>query len=88
MSVTDIEPVVIEGIDLEGTPPCGLLTGPRRYCGRPSAYRALFGPCPKEGCSPGGRLFLCSPCLNIILTFGGFCGNCWAGNPRSYHGLC
>jgi len=82
------EITLLEGIDLDGSPPCGLLIARGWICGKPAVSRARFGPCPEPGCSPGGLLFLCTPCVKIILERGGKCGGCWQNRDVPFGGFC
>jgi hypothetical protein len=73
MSVTtEITP--IEGIDLEGTPPCQV-THNLEPCGNASAFRVVTR-CLSCGLA---TIFICTRCLNLVRVGGGRCTGCWTG---------
>ena len=64
--MTVIEVVPVEGIDLDGTPPCAVLHQQQDYtwktCGKPSVYRVI------TICMACGKSldFMCQPCLDSL----------------------
>lgn len=78
------EAVPVEGIDLDSTPPCEIITRiiPVLRCGKPSAMR-IRSTCPVHGTL---LLFVCAPCWELILYCGTNCTAC--GSPRSFGGHC
>lgn len=63
-----VEVTFLEGIDLEGAPPCVVEfvdreTGDAMPCGQPSAVRILFR-C--TGCGNGGPRFYCQECYEDL----------------------
>lgn len=74
--------VEMEDIDLTGSPPCQIITGRGKCCGKPAAHRVL-SVCP--ACGPR-RIFICPPCTRDILCYGGLCVRC--GSSRGIDGYC
>jgi hypothetical protein len=70
---TTLEIIPLEGLDLEGTPPCGCLWI-LRLCGNPSAFR-IISTCP--ACMRRGVLFICHRCHDWVKGPGAACADCW-----------
>jgi hypothetical protein len=74
-------PTVIEGTDLEKTPPCMVRkVADDSCCTRASDHRVAITAC-ERGCRPV-MIFICQPDLDLISTHGALCGDCLLGMRR------
>lgn len=81
---TTLEIVPLEGIDEEGSPPCGTHHPVTlMLCGKPSGFR-IFTTCPT--CGDSARGFICAECQVWIEEGQGTCLFCTA--PRGITGYC
>ena len=70
----EIEVIVLEGIDLEGSPPCDILTVlDGQPCGEPSVARIRIH-CPV--CQSDEDNFICQGCLDMLKRGELMCDTC------------
>lgn len=63
---TVLEVLPLEGVDLEGSPPCECMLSNGHICGKPSDYR-LISSC--GGCLNTVTGFACAPCWDYIRPY-------------------
>jgi hypothetical protein len=70
-----VDVTFLEGVDVEGSPPCAVLVtfAPPVKCGRPSVAR-VRGECPV--CCRVTRNFVCERCLKMAVSGTLECGSC------------
>jgi hypothetical protein len=60
------EVISLEGIDLEGSPPCECVLQDLSDCGKPADFR-LVSRC--SGCHAARSMFACTPCWSYIRLY-------------------
>ena len=66
MSTATIEATPLEGIDLEGSPPCDCTLSSGEICGKPAVYR-LVSCC--DGCRKTVHGWACRPCWEYLRPY-------------------